>query len=142
MHNKNASVLFCLRTTIQIQEIENGSFLLPKHLYIINNIKALASCTTSVYVNLSKNSFFMPPHLVFERKRVQRYCFFPNHQNFSRKNFSFRTEKLQVLTNIKFKNHLHLIIYCARVENDTTVLLDTPLPTERCTGTTNPNFLS
>ena len=74
------------------------------------NIQALASCTTSVYVNLSKNSFFMPPAHDFERKRVQRYCFFPNHQNFSRKKFSFRTEKLQVLTNIKNRKHLHLII--------------------------------
>ena len=80
------------------------------------NIQALASCTTSVYVNLSKNSFFMPSSLVFERKRVQRYCFFPNHQNFSRKNFSFQTEKLQVLTNIKDRKDINLIIYYARVE--------------------------
>ena len=58
MHNKHAPILICLRTTIQIIQELNGSFLLPKHLYIINNIKALASCTTSVYVNLSKNSFF------------------------------------------------------------------------------------
>ena len=67
MHNKHAPILICLRTTIQIFVPKvairrpsriNGSFLIPKHLYIINNIKALASCTTSVYVNLSKNSFF------------------------------------------------------------------------------------
>ena len=32
----------------------DGSFLIPK------SIAALASCTTSVYVNLSKNSFFLP----------------------------------------------------------------------------------
>ena len=32
-----------------------------------NNIQALASCTTSVYVNLSKNSFFMlPPKILRE----------------------------------------------------------------------------
>ena len=68
MHNKHAPILICLRTTIQIFVPKvairrpsriNGSFLIPKHLYIINNIKALASCTTSVYVNLSKNSFFL-----------------------------------------------------------------------------------
>ena len=58
MHNKHAPILICLRTTIQIIQELNGSFLIPKHLYIINNIKALASCTTSVYVNLSKNSFY------------------------------------------------------------------------------------
>ena len=32
----------------------NGLFNLPK------SISALASCTTSVYVNLSKNSLFVP----------------------------------------------------------------------------------
>ena len=42
----------CLRTTIQIQELKRFVSLLPK------SISALASCTTSVYVNLSKNSFF------------------------------------------------------------------------------------
>ena len=71
MHNKHAPILICLRTTIQIFVPKvairrpsriNGSFLIPKHLYIINNIKALASCTTSVYVNLSKNSFFLCHH--------------------------------------------------------------------------------
>jgi hypothetical protein len=62
MHNKNASVLFCLRTTIQIIQELNGLFLIPKHSYIIYNIQALASCTTSVYVNLSKNSFFLCYH--------------------------------------------------------------------------------
>ena len=62
MHNKHAPILICLRTTIQIIQELNGSFLIPKHLYIINNIKALASCTTSVYVNLSKNSFFLCYH--------------------------------------------------------------------------------
>ena len=42
----------CLRTTIQIQELKRFVSLLPK------SISALASCTTSVYVNLSKNSLF------------------------------------------------------------------------------------
>ena len=62
MHNKHAPILICLRTTIQIIQELNGSFLIPKHQYIIYNIQALASCTTSVYVNLSKNSFFLCYH--------------------------------------------------------------------------------
>ena len=62
MHNKHAPILICLRTTIQIIQELNGSFLIPKRLYIIYNIKTLASCTTSVYVNLSKNSFFLCHH--------------------------------------------------------------------------------
>ena len=53
--------VICLRTTIQYQvkstiQFLDGSFLLPNILK-----KYVASCTTSVYVNLSKNSFFLPP---------------------------------------------------------------------------------
>ena len=44
--------VICPRTTIQIQELKRFVSHLPK------SISALASCTTSVYVNLSKNSFF------------------------------------------------------------------------------------
>ena len=54
MHNKHAPILICLRTTIQIIQELNGSFLIPNILIK----KYVASCTTSVYVNLSKNSFF------------------------------------------------------------------------------------
>ena len=44
----------------------------------------LASCTTffSVYVSLSKNSFFMADAFL-ARKRMQRYNKIPNPQNFS-----------------------------------------------------------
>ena len=62
MHNKNALNHLCPRTTIQIIQELNGLFLIPKYSYIIYNIQALASCTTSVYVNLSKNSFFLCYH--------------------------------------------------------------------------------
>ncbi len=92
----------CHRTTIQYFKNQTVRFLYPS-TYTLYNIKALASCTTSVYVNLSKNSSFNAPHPFFARKRMQRYCFFPNHQNFSGKIFSFSTEILQVLTNIKTK---------------------------------------
>jgi len=43
--------VICLRTTIQFQEIK-------RFVHLPKSISALASCTTSVYVNLSKNSFF------------------------------------------------------------------------------------
>ena len=47
----------------------NGLFLLPKCLYK-SYYKALASCTTSVYVNLSKNSFSIQ---TFKRKNSQKH---------------------------------------------------------------------
>ena len=75
---------------------------------IFNCKTVLASCTTSVYVNLSKNSFFFAPNF---GKRVQRYDFFPNHQNFSKKNFIFYAKFLSLLMHIKTQNRLHLIIY-------------------------------
>ena len=49
-------IIIWFRTTIQIQEIKTVRFFLPK----CSIYKALASCTTSVYVNLSKNSFLLP----------------------------------------------------------------------------------
>ena len=75
---------------------------------IFNCKTVLASCTTSVYVNLSKNSFFFAPNF---GKRVQRYDFFSNHQNFSKKNFIFYAKILSLLMHIKTQNRLHLIIY-------------------------------
>ena len=59
-----------------IQEL-NGSFLLPNILK-----QYVASCTTSVYVNLSKNSFFSAPTQIFARKRMQRYEIFQYQTNF------------------------------------------------------------
>ncbi|WP_232221078.1 hypothetical protein, partial [Prevotella sp. RM4] len=60
----------CLRTTIQIQEIET----VCSFTQVLR--KVLASCTTSVYVNLSKNSFFQCLSGGVPDLRVQRYGFF------------------------------------------------------------------
>ena len=90
-----------------IQEL-NGSFLLPNILK-----QYVASCTTSVYVNLSKNSL-LPPSF---GKRVQRYELFPNRQNFSRKIFIFHAKNHSLLTQIKDGKGLHLIIYINRGRN-------------------------
>ena len=66
----------CHRTTIRyLFKKKTVRFLYPS-TYTLYNIKALASCTTSVYVNLSKNSSFMPQTHVFGRKRMQRYDYF------------------------------------------------------------------
>ena len=53
MHHKKALRVFSAQNDYPIQEL-NGSFLLPNILK-----QYVASCTTSVYVNLSKNSFLM-----------------------------------------------------------------------------------
>ena len=74
----------------------------------------------SVYVILSKNSFCFAPHTNprmrdFVGKRMQRYGFFPKHQNFSglfsinSENFLFfvqnRTASDAVYINIIYKEH-------------------------------------
>ena len=71
----------------------------------------IASCTTSVYVNLSKNSFFeLLPHLS-ARKRMQSYTFLANLQNFS----SIFFRKSVIFTFFMESNEcqraLHLTIY-------------------------------
>ena len=73
--------------------------------------KYVASCTTSVYVNLSKNSFSTHPEHRGFRKRVQRYALFPKQQNFFGKNFMFYAKIFLLVTNIKAKYRVHLIIY-------------------------------
>ena len=55
----------------------NGLFLLPKCLYK-SYYKALASCTTSVYVNLSKNSFFSIPSKLLNEKIPKNMKVFGN----------------------------------------------------------------
>ena len=62
----------------------NGLFLLPKCLYK-SYYKALASCTTSVYVNLSKNSFFflMPHGKRFSFSGCKGTHFFRNSKTFT-----------------------------------------------------------
>ena len=75
----------------------------PKYFYF-------ASCTTSLfYVRLSKNSFLLA-HQVSSWKRMQRYDFFPNNQNFSKKKFTFYRKKFEDLIYVKHKYRLHLII--------------------------------
>ena len=89
--------LLCPRTTIQIfssfqrkaaeqppQEL-NGLFLLPKCLYK-SYYKALASCTTSVYVNLSKNSFFYAVARFLSESGCKGTNNFNTIQTFKRKN--------------------------------------------------------
>ena len=59
---------------------------------------ALASCTTSVYVNLSKNSFFMQIARIFGRKRMQRYEKYKYKPNFYPKNYLITTKFSELLT--------------------------------------------
>ena len=106
MHNKHAPILICLRTTIQIIQELNGSFLLPKHLYIINNIKALASCTTSVYVNLSKNSFFLCYHPKKSAKADAKVQLFLIPSKFLEDFFYSLTKVFGIIDKV---NTLHLI---------------------------------
>jgi len=106
MHNKHAPILICLRTTIQIIQELNGSFLLPKHLYIINNIKALASCTTSVYVNLSKNSFFLCHHPKKSAKADAKVQLFLIPSKFFEDFFYSLTKVFEIIDKTK---DLHLI---------------------------------
>ena len=106
MHNKHAPILICLRTTIQIIQELNGSFLLPKHLYIINNIKALASCTTSVYVNLSKNSFFLCYHPKKSAKADAKVQLFLIPSKFFEDFFQSLTKVFGIIDKV---NTLHLI---------------------------------
>ena len=54
-----------------------------------------------------KELFLLPSNF---GKRVQRYGFFPNHQNFSGKIFIFYALFLPLLIHIKTQNGLHLII--------------------------------
>ena len=106
MHNKHAPILICLRTTIKIIQELNGSFLLPKHLYIINNIKALASCTTSVYVNLSKNSFFLCHHPKKSAKADAKVQLFLIPSKFFEDFFYSLTKVFEIIDKTK---DLHLI---------------------------------
>ena len=79
----------------------DGSFLIPK------SITALASCTTSVYVNLSKNSFFMPPHLIFCAKASAKVQQIWLSSKFLGENF----QKIQKVFGIHDNSELHLIHY-------------------------------
>ena len=63
----------------------NGLFLLPKCLYK-SYYKALASCTTSVYVNLSKNSFFYAVARFLSESGCKGTNNFNTIQTFKRKN--------------------------------------------------------
>ena len=111
MHNKHAPILICLRTTIQIIQELNGLFLIPKHLYIINNIKALASCTTSVYVNLSKNSFFLCYHPKKSAKADAKVQLFLIPSKFFEDFFQSLTKVFGIIDKTKDP---HLIIYIKR----------------------------
>ena len=95
------------RLLTQPQKI-NGSFLLPKY-----SKRVLASCTTSVYVNLSKNSFFCASRGRFLVSGCKGTHFFWTNQDFLRKTFDFNATFLRLLMQIKDKMYIHLynIIY-------------------------------
>jgi len=78
--------------------------ILPKY----SEEYSLLVLLVSVYVNLSKNSLFA---LLIFGKRVQRYNYFPNLQNFLRKIFSFSSKKIVRLIFVKRTNRFHLYIY-------------------------------
>ena len=62
--------------------------VLPKRAHPIKN-KHVCSCTTTVYVNLSMNSFSIAPKELRSRKRMQRYTLFRFPQNIHKKNIHF-----------------------------------------------------
>jgi len=90
------------RLLAQPQKI-NGSFLLPKY-----SKRVLASCTTSVYVNLSKNSFFCASRGRFLVSGCKGTYFFRTNQDFLRKTFDFNATFLRLLMQIKDKMYIHL----------------------------------
>ena len=94
--------VICLRTTIQFQEIK-------RFVHLPKSISALASCTTSVYVNLSKNSFFCCLSGGVPDLRVQRYGFFLNYQNFSKEIFDFRVFFMHLLISVNRENAYTLL---------------------------------
>ena len=88
-----SKILFRKAACATFQELKRFVSLLPK------SISALASCTTSVYVNLSKNSFFHTKHPNFGRKRVQRYNKYQYHPNFKAKKFPKAQKFSGIITN-------------------------------------------
>ena len=60
---------------------------LKRFVHLPKSISALASCTTSVYVNLSKNSFFVCLSGGVPDLRVQRYNKFQYRPNIFQKKF-------------------------------------------------------
>jgi len=80
--------------------------LLPKR------ISSLASCTTSslFYVITVKELFPCLSAPVSERKRMQRYDYFPKQQIFYRYFFKKQQKKCRVLIFVKTRHAVHLII--------------------------------
>ena len=66
---------------------------------------------TDSNVNLSKNSFLLCLSGGVPDLRVQRYDFFLNHQNFSKKKSLFSCIFYALLIYVNTQNSLHLIIY-------------------------------
>ena len=87
------------------------SFLIPK------SITALASCTTSVYVNLSKNSFFMPPHLIFCAKASAKVQQISIPSKLLGENF----QKIQKVFGIHDNSEFHLIYYNRDYSNNSSI---------------------
>ena len=96
-----------------------GSFLYPSDL-------SLASCTTTFCLckscqrTLSSCSLPCGDYHRFFRKRVQRYCFFPNWQNFSGVIFRKRCIFIVWMTEIKanWQNTDNMSGYCENIDGD------------------------
>ena len=79
---------------------------MPIHYY---NIQALASCTTSVYVNLSKNSFFNAIAHFFAKAGAKVLLFFEPPKLFHKK-IQIKHRKIARLDKYQSKNKLYIII--------------------------------
>ena len=82
--------------------------VLPKRARLRKD-KRICSCTTTVYVNLSMNSFSITHGELRSRKRMQRYTLFRFSQNIHKKNIHFNPI-FNILKRFKrSKTPLHLI---------------------------------
>jgi hypothetical protein len=69
--------------------------------------RVLASCTTCLFMEIFQRTLSYCPRF---RKRVQRYDYFLNRQNFLKKKFSFLASVLHFLILVNQSRILHLII--------------------------------
>ena len=83
-------------------------YVLPKHDNHRNSRRA-CSCPTTVYVNLSMNSFLIAPKELRSRKRMQRYTLFHFLQNIHKKNIHFNPTFNILKHFLRSKTPLHII---------------------------------
>ena len=110
MHHESCAELFSVseRSPVVFQNLDG------LNVYTQVPQRAPASCTTFLLcLCKSFKELFLQclAQKVFERKRMQRYDFFPNLQTFPRL-FSINIQKnRKELTNIKYKNHDTFLYY-------------------------------